>query len=303
MTHIDPFVALEPRLFARCRTALPDPVATLLVFALKQAWACLFGASLLAALILTRLVWQADWPVARYDTLVLVALTLQALFLALRLESWSEARVIALFHLTGTAMEIFKVHAGSWSYPEPGLLKVMGVPLFSGFMYAAVGSYMVRVIRVFEMRFTIFPNLSLHFGLAALIYFNFFAHHFGPDLRVGLFFATAALYARTAIRFRVGDRWFWMPLPVAAVLASVFLWLAENIGTLTNTWLYAGQSPGDVVSFAKMGSWYLLLYVAFATVTIVVRAPLQRPRPSLATKRTRSGRPPRSGRRQTTSPR
>lgn len=31
------------------------------------------------------------------------------------------SRVILLFHLTGTAMEWFKVTAGSWAYPEPGL--------------------------------------------------------------------------------------------------------------------------------------------------------------------------------------
>ena len=302
MTHDDPFATIEPRLSRRCTAALPGPLATLVLFGLKQAWACLFGASLLAALIGTRLIWQADWPVARYDMLVLISLTLQVLFLALRLETWAEARVIALFHITGTAMEIFKVQAGSWAYPEPGILKIMDVPLFSGFMYAAVGSYMVRVVRLFDMKFTPFPPLPLHFGLAVLIYVNFFGHHFGPDLRNGLFAATAVVYARTAIWFRIDTRWFWMPLPIAAGLASLFLWLAENIGTLTNTWLYAGQSPDDAVSFAKMGSWYLLLYVAFATVTLVVRAPLGRPRPFPATRHTRSGDRSRSARTPTISP-
>ncbi|MEO1734060.1 MAG: DUF817 family protein, partial [Pseudomonadota bacterium] len=57
---------------------------------------------------------------------------------------------------------------------------------------------------------------------------------------------------------------------------SFFLWLAENIGTLTRTWLYSGQSDGQLVSLAKMGSWYLLLYVSFVTVTLVVRDNLQR---------------------------
>ena len=62
-----------------------------------------------------------------------------------------------------------------------------------------------------------------------------------------------------------------MPLPLAAFLSSFFLWLAENIGTRTKTWLYAGQDSTHWVSFAKMGSWYLLLYVSFVTVTLVVR--------------------------------
>ena len=47
--------------------------------------------------------------------------------------------------------------------------------------------------------------------------------------------------------------------------------MAENIGTLTGTWLYSGQSPGKAGSLAKIGSWYLLLYVAFVTVTVVIR--------------------------------
>ena len=120
-----------------------------------------------------------------------------------RLETWEEARVILLFHLTGTAMEWFKVHAGSWGYPEPGLFKLMGVPLFSGFMYASVGSYIARVIRIFDMRFAPYPPLWLTFVLAVAIYVNFFAHHFLPDIRLPLFAATLVLYARTRIWFRI----------------------------------------------------------------------------------------------------
>ena len=55
-----------------------------------------------------------------------------------------EAKVILAFHLVGTAMELFKTHMGSWEYPEPSLLRIGGVPLFSGFMYAAVGSSKVK---------------------------------------------------------------------------------------------------------------------------------------------------------------
>jgi len=150
------------------------------------------------------------------------------------------------------------------------------VPLFSGFMYAAVGSYMARVIRLFDMRFAPFPPGWMHFGLAIAIYVNFFSHHFIWDIRLVLFAATVLFYARTRIWFVIGVNWYWMPLPLAAFLASIFLWIAENIGTLTGTWIYNGQNPLELVSFAKMGSWYLLLYVAFATVTIVVRTPFTR---------------------------
>lgn len=240
-------------------------------FAFKQASAAIFGICLLIAMIGTRVIWQDDWAFARYDALLLIAVTLQILFLRTGIETIEEARVILLFHITGTAMEIFKVYAGSWSYPDPSVIRIGDVPLFSGFMYAAVGSYMARVVRLFDMEMLPFPPLWMHFGLAIAVYVNFFSHHYIVDIRYILFAATVLLYGRTQIWFRVRRRWLWMPLPVAAFLSSFFLWIAENIGTATGTWLYTGQSAFEMVRFAKMGAWYLLLYVSFATVTLVVK--------------------------------
>ena len=265
---------IEHALGERARAVLPPGVVELVMFVLKQGWACLFGGLLLIALLLTDAVWQEGWPVRRYDALFMLAVGLQVAFLRFRLETWEEARVILLFHLTGTAMELFKVNAGSWSYPEPALLKLWGVPLFSGFMYASVGSYIARVIRNFDMRFEPYPPFWATVLLAAAIYVNFFAHHFLPDVRVALFVATVALYWRTRVWFRVDRTHRWMPLPLAAFLSSLALWVAENVGTATGTWLYTGQVPGEWVSFAKLGSWYLLLYVAFVTVTLVSRRAL-----------------------------
>ncbi len=262
---------LERRLGDTMRARLPHWIAEFVMFTLKQGWAAIFGALLLAGLLVSAKVWQADWPMARYDALLLYALGLQALFLVTGMESWREVRVILLFHLTGTAMEIFKVDAGSWAYPGAGVMKLWGVPLFSGFMYASVGSYMARVIRLFDMRFAPYPPLWLATCLAVAIYVNFFSHHFLPDIRLALFAATLLIFLRTRIWFTIGAWTLWMPLPLAAFLSSFFLWLAENIGTRTKTWLYAGQDSTHWVSFAKMGSWYLLLYVSFVTVTLVVR--------------------------------
>lgn len=256
------------------RARLPGWAAELVMFLLKMGWSGLFGLSLLVAIIGTKLIWSDAMPLYRYDFLVIVALGLQALFLALKLETWEEARVIALFHLTGTAMEFFKVHAGSWSYPEPGFFKILGVPLFSGFMYASVGSFMARTIRVFDMRFAPYPPYWMTMLLAVGIYVNFFAHHFLPDIRLILFAATVLLFLRTRIWYRIGDNLYWMPLPLAAFLSAIFLWVAENIGTMTGTWVYSGQARLELVSLGKLGSWYLLLYVAFVTVTLVVRRPL-----------------------------
>ena len=267
---------LERRLGDWVRARLPHPAAELVMFVLKQGWACLFGGLMLLGIIASKAIWQDSWALARYDGLFLYALTLQIAFLVLKLESFREARVILLFHIIGTAMEIFKVQAGSWAYPETGIIKLMGVPLFSGFMYASIGSYMARVIRIFDMRFIPYPPFWMTVLLACAIYVNFFAHHYLPDIRLVLFAATIVLYLRTRIFFTIGSQDYWMPLPLAAFLSSFFLWIAENIGTNTGTWVYAGQSEFDWVSFSKIGSWYLLLYVSFATVTLVYREVLGR---------------------------
>jgi len=199
---------LERRLGDWMRARLPFAVAELVMFILKMGWASLFGALLLIAMIVTDHIWQDHWPVARYDALLAYALTLQILFLALRMESWREARVILLFHLTGTVMEIFKVNAGSWAYPGDGLIKLWGVPLFSGFMYASVGSFMARAIRLFDMRFAPYPPFWATMLLAIAIYVNFFAHHFLPDIRLGLFAATLVLFIRTRVWFHIGSTWY-----------------------------------------------------------------------------------------------
>ena len=109
------------------------------------------------------------------------------------------------------------------------------MPLFSGFVYAAVGSYIARVIRIFNIRLAPFPSFALTLGLAAAIYANFFAHHFLPDIRLALFVATVVLYARTKIWFRIHDRHWWMPMPLAARLSALTLRIAENVGTAAGT--------------------------------------------------------------------
>ncbi|KJZ25390.1 DUF817 domain-containing protein [Tritonibacter mobilis] len=262
---------LERALGDWMRARLPHYLSEFVMFTLKQGWAAIFGILLLGGLLISSRIWQADWALARYDALLIYALGLQVVFLATGMESWREVRVILLFHLTGTIMEIFKVDAGSWAYPGDGLAKLWGVPLFSGFMYASVGSYMARVIRLFDMRFAPYPPLWMATGLAVAIYVNFFSHHFLPDIRLALFVATVVIFIRTRIWFYIGGHAYWMPLPLAAFLSSFFLWVAENVGTRTRTWLYAGQDSDQWVSIAKMGSWYLLLYVSFVTVTLVVR--------------------------------
>ena len=262
---------LERRLGDWLKRHMPGTPGLFVLFVLKQGWACLFGGLMLGAILVTHAFWSPDWAFHRYDFLFLFAVVTQGLFLLFRLETRQEALIILIFHATGTAMEWFKVHAGSWAYPEPCFFRIMHVPLFSGFMYASVGSYMARVIRLFDMHFTPYPNFRLSLALAIAIYANFFAHHFMPDLRWLLVAATLALYWHCVIQYRIMTSIWHMRLPLAALLSSVALWIAENIGTFTGTWLYAHRHFTWVVHPQKLVSWYLLLYVAFISVTLLLR--------------------------------
>jgi uncharacterized membrane protein YoaT (DUF817 family) len=190
--------------------------------------------------------------------------------LAFRLESIEEAKVILVFHLVGTVMEVFKTAHGSWLYPEANLLRIGGVPLFSGFMYAAVGSYIARVWRIFGFRFPGYPPRWTSWLLAVAIYVNFFAHHWLPDIRLALFAATGLLFWRTRVCFTVWREERWMPLLLGWLLVALFIWLAENVGTFSRAWMYPGQEDGwELVSPAKLGAWYLLMIISFVLVEAV----------------------------------
>ena len=268
-------LSIERRLGDYMRARLPKALAEFLMFGLKMAWACLFAGLMLLAIIVTKLLWPEGATLARYDFLVVYAVSIQVALLYFKMESWAEARVILLFHISGTIMEVFKLHMGSWGYPEAGLLKIGGVPLFSGFMYASVGSFMARAIRIFDMKFERYPPFWATVLLALAIYANFFTHHFIWDMRYALFVATVLIFWRVRIYFTPFGHRLWMPLVLAAFLSSLFLYLAENIGTLTGTWLYAGSHAFSFANIAKLGSWYLLLYVSFVQVTLVNKPSLR----------------------------
>ncbi len=249
---------------------LPSTFYEFALFIFKQGWACLFGGLLLALLLGTHLFYPEDPALHRYDFLTLAAIAIQLALIAFRLETWSEARVILIFHVVGTVMELFKTSVGSWTYPEASVLHIGAVPLFSGFMYAAVGSYIARVWRIFDFRFTHYPSHWAVAALAIAIYVNFFAHHYLPDIRWPLFAATAAMFWRTRVYFKVWRTHRWMPLLIGFGLVALFIWFAENIATFANAWNYPDQSDGwRPVSLAKYGSWYLLMLISFALVSIV----------------------------------
>ncbi|MFC8525338.1 MULTISPECIES: DUF817 domain-containing protein [Micrococcaceae] len=248
------------------------------VFGLKQGWACIFGAALLAVLMAAR-IWYPDTAgLARNDFLTIAAVVIQILMVAFKLETLRELRVIVLFHLVGTVMELFKTDVGSWSYDAQGFLRIGAVPLFSGFMYAAVGSYMVRVYRLFDLKFAAYPRRWITAVLAAAIYANFFTHHYIWDLRWVLLAAVVLIYGRCVMHFRVFRREFRMPLPVSFLLVALFIWLAENIATWSGAWLYPSQLDGwHPVGLEKLVAWFLLMIIS-----VVLVAWVYKPQPPVA---------------------
>jgi uncharacterized membrane protein YoaT (DUF817 family) len=241
-------------------------------FGLKQGWACLFGGAMVALLVATHFWYPRGFALARYDFLFLAAVAIQIAMLAFRLETLEEAKVILLFHIVGTIMEVFKTGVGSWIYPEPAFFRIAGVPLFSGFMYASIGSYLARCWRLFDFRFTHHPPLWSIYLLCAAIYANFYAHHYTLDIRYLLFAVAALLFGRTWIYYKIWRKHRRMPLLLGLFFVAFFVWIAENLGTFTKTWLYPHQMAGwSAVSFGKLGSWFLLLIISYALVAAVNR--------------------------------
>ena len=239
----------------------------LLYFGIKQARACLFVALFFGAVFLVPRAGLLGLP--RYDVLLLVALAIQGGMVWARLETLDELKAVTLFHLIGFALEVFKTSGPihSWAYPDPAYTKPFGVPLFSGFMYAAVGSYIIQSWRLLALRVRHHPPYWMAVLMALLIYANFFTHHFVGDYRWYLAACALGLYARTTVIFRPLDRDRRMPLALSFVLIGFFIWLAENISTFWGVWRYPNQlGAWSVVHVSKWSSWSLLVVMTFTIV-------------------------------------
>ncbi|GMA36627.1 DUF817 family protein [Demequina litorisediminis] len=136
---------------------------------------------------------------------------------------------------------------------------IAGVPLYSGFMYAAVGSYLCQAWRRFDLRITGYRAIPMAI-LAVAAYANFFTHHWIWDLRwlIALLFV-AAMWG-TWVHYSLGATRLRMPLAIAFVLIGFFLWVAENMGTFLGAWRYPDQEAfWQAVHMGKLGSWALLV--------------------------------------------
>lgn len=238
----------------------------LLRFAWIQVQCCAFAVALFAGLAVSAVV---PLPIPRYDALLVYVLALTFGFWALRLETGREVAVIFGFHLVGLALELYKVQAGSWSYPGEAWTKIGGVPLYAGFMYAAVGSYICQAWRRFDLRVSNYPAV-ITTVLALAVYVNFFTHHVLPDARWHIAVALLVALRRTWIYFSVGESRLRMPLTLGFVLIGLFLWIAENAATFLGAWRYPDQvDVWRLVHPGKFGAWALLVSLSFVLVATV----------------------------------
>ena len=240
-------------------------VADLTRFTWLQVLSSLFGISIFAILALTRLVHIPGLP--RYDFILILCIGVQWLMVRTKMETWDEVKVISLFHVVGLALEIYKIHHGSWAYPEAAYLKLGGVPLYSGFMYSAVASYITQAWRRFDLEMKPLPPGWLAIGLCSAIYLNFFTNHYLPDVRWWLGGVVMVLYTPTRCSFTLNERRYWLPLSAAFILIGLFIWVAENISTYLGAWQYPNQHESwTMVHESKISSWFLLVIISYILV-------------------------------------
>lgn len=236
-------------------------------FGIKEARSCLFVGLFFASILIVPKAGLFGLP--RYDVLFVIALLIQAGMVWSKLETVDELKAVTLFHIVGFALEVFKVSGQiqSWAYPEFGYTKLWGVPLFSGFMYASIGSYIIQAWRLFDLRIRHHPPYWMAGLIGILIYLNFFTHHYIGDYRWYLAACALGLYARSSVVFRPLDRDRSMPLLLSFVLIGFFIWLAENMGTFFGIWRYPNQlGAWSTVHVGKWSSWSLLVIMTFTIV-------------------------------------
>lgn len=243
-----------------------------LFFIYKQAFACLFWAFILLLIIWCRYYYPLEWSIYQYDFLFIAVVVFQLFLVLSKYESYQEVWIIMIFHFVAMIMEIFKTHPSiwSWSYPWDFFIGIYWVPLFAGFMYSAVGSYITRVWKIFEFRYSQYPKKIYTVMIALAIYINFFTHHFIFDVRYIIIIAILATFWRTKIYFKPNKKYYSMNLAFWFSLVALFIWFAENIATYMRIWIYPSQSQvWHMVGIEKITAWFLLMIISFVLVSFL----------------------------------
>ncbi len=253
-----------------------DAFAQLVGFARTQIISAAFAILIIAGLFLTAVV-----PVGldRYDFMLVLCVLAQIVFVAKGWETRRELLAICIFHVLGLCLELYKVSHGSWSYPGQGF-KIGGVPIYSGFMYASVASYLMQAWRRHRMTVENFPAWPWVGMIAAAIYANFFlARHFG-DVRWILAAFVFLSFGRSYVHVDAGQGRWRVNLLFGFLGLGTWVWIAEHVCTRLGAWQYPNQAHGWTwVDAGKWSSWCLLVVISFLAVAVFK---LPRPEPAPA---------------------
>lgn len=235
------------------------------LFGYLQAISCVFPLLIFLSLAVSSPL--SSLGIARYDLLLLICIAAQVIMYYSGMETRDEVFVITAFHLLGLIMELHKVRIGSWSYPEDAITKVAGVPLYAGFMYASVGSYICQAWRNLQLDMVDWPPAWQSVPVGAAIYLNFFTNAFIPDLRWYILIVLIIIFRKTKFEFTLNGVTYAMPALLSFLIIGFFIWMAENIATFLGAWKYAYQHAGwKMVSWHKISSWSLLVIVSIIIV-------------------------------------
>ena len=245
-------------------------IKNFILFGYLQAVSCIFPVLIFLLLAVSMPLSKVGVP--RYDLLFLACIVVQVIMYKTGVETKDEVYVITMFHFLGLVMEIHKVYHGSWSYPESAYTKFWGVPLYSGFMYASVGSYICQAWRNLQIGTTGWPSVRAASLLGAAIYLNFFTNAFIPDLRLYISVLLVIIFWKARFTFVLNQTQFRMSALLSFTIIGFFIWLAENVATFFGAWKYAYQHAGwKMVSWHKITSWGLLVIVSIIIVAELKR--------------------------------
>ncbi len=205
----------------------------------------------------------------KFDLLFIYAIIIQIILVKIKYETLRETLVILIFHLIGLTMEIVEVRInGSWTYHADGTwLALFGIPLFTGFMYASMGSFASKAYDEMKMKIDNYPKNKYLYPYSLFVYLNFMTNNHIFDFRWILMATIILLIWKCKINFKLLDRIFWMPANIACGLTAFFILIVENIATYLRVWSYPNQIHGwKIVGFDKFTSWYLLFAVSFIVV-------------------------------------
>lgn len=227
-------------------------------FWLKQCRAGIFAGLLLLAFFIIPATGLLN--MARDDILLILAISIQAWMVKSKLLQDNELKILPLCYLFGWMLEYFN-HTTPIN-PSLAVSSIHGIPLVTGFIYVAIGSYILQAWRLFSVRIRHYPPYWMAGCLTVLIYINLCT----TQNYTGYLTACAlGLYAPSIIRFKSHTQERQAPLLVSTLLIEGVSYLAESI-----SYFNAGTNPISI--WSNTHEWQTVFLVAILTISIIVHS-------------------------------